>query len=247
MSGGRSRCTGSEGATMQSLRALGFTDRTPEYASTKLGYDMGGWELTAQEMVNRSMVPIVNVTGLLHTPRILSSIDIQMLQTFDQPEMAAAFLVFGLEQHKRDLKTLPAWWAMGEANLDLHPVVQERKKHEERMKAWRARPHCRIGVDHARLFRSQLRMAITELVGEDSARLFFDGQVLRIALADKEIAVLASGDAWPHAVSIPLNAETKLPSRFKRDTVTIGFFEGNLDWDNYRYSGAKEIWEGPLQ
>lgn len=244
MSGDRSLQTsaGIEGATMRSLRALGFTDRKPEYASTKIGFDIGGWELTAQEMVNLSMVQIVSVTGLLHTPRILADIQIQMLQTFEQPEMAAAFLVFGLDRHKRDLKTLPDWWSLGEANLDLHPVVQERKQHEERMKAWRARPHCRIGADHARLFRSQLRAAITDLVGEGSARLFFDGQVLRVVLANKEIAVLASGEAWPHAVSWPLNAMTKLPGRFKDHDVTLGFFEGNLDLENYRYSGATEVW-----
>jgi hypothetical protein len=242
MSGDRSLSTGVEGATIRSLRALGFTDRRPEYASTKLGYDMGGWDLTAQEMVNLSMVPIVSVTGLLHTPRILADIQIQMLQTFDQPEMAAAFLVFSLDQHKRDLKTLPDWWSLGEANLDLHPVVQERKEHEERMKAWRARPQCQMGVDHARLFRSQLRTAISELSGQANAQLFFDGQVLRVALPDKEIAVLASGEAWPHAVSWPLKAKTKLPSRFKDHHVTLGFFEGNLDLENYRYSGATELW-----
>lgn len=230
------------GTTMRSLRALGFTDREPEYSSTKLGYDMGGWELTAQEMVNLSMVPIVLVDGILRTQNSLSMIEIQMLQTFDQPEMAAAFLVFSLEKHKKNLKTLPDWWSLGEANLDLHPVVQERKQNEERMKAWRARPHCRMGADHARLFRSQLRTAISELVGEANARLFFDGQVLRFTLPDKEIAVLASGEAWPHAVSWPLNAETKLPGRFKGDVVTLGYFEGNLDLENYRYSGAAEIW-----
>jgi hypothetical protein len=231
-----------EGATMRSLRALGFTDRKPEYASTKLGYDMGGWELTAQEMANLSMVPIVNVTGLLHTPRILADIQIQMLQTFDQPKMAAAFLVFGLDRHKRDLKILPDWWSLGDENLDLHPVEQERKQHEERMQAWRARPHCRMAVDHARLFRRQLRAAITDLVSEESARLFFDGRVLRVVLADQEIAVLASGEAWPHAVAWPLNAETKLPGRFKDHDVTLGFFERNLDLENYRYSGATELW-----
>lgn len=242
MSGDRYLSTGVEGATMRSLRALGFTDRRPEYASTKLGYDMGGWELTAQEMVNLSMVPIVLVDGILRTQNSLSMIEIQMLQTFDQPEMAAAFLVFGLDRHKKNLKTLPDWWSLGEANLDLHPVVQERKQHDERMKAWRVRPHCRIGADHARLFRSQLRAAISELSKQANARLFFDGQVLRVTLPDKEIAVLGSGDAWPHAVSWPLNPETKLPGRFKGDVVTLGFFEGNLDLENYRYSGATEVW-----
>lgn len=227
---------------MRSLRVLGFTDREPQYARVKLGYDMGGWELSAQEMLNRHFAPIVSVTGLLRTRDVLADIEIQMKQTFDQPEMAAAFLVFILDQHKRHLKILPNWWSLGEANLNLHPVVQERKQHEERMKAWRARPHCRMKVDHARLFRSQLRAAISELVGEASARLFFDGQVLRAALPDKEIAVLASGEAWPHAVSWPVNAETKLPSRFKGDVVTLGFFEGNLDLENYRYSGATEVW-----
>lgn len=241
MSDDRSLSTGVEGATMRSLRALGFTDRIPEYASTKLGYDMGGWELTAQEMINLSMVPIVLVNGILRTQNSLSMIEIQMLQTFDQPEMAAAFLVFGLDRHKKNLKTLPDWWSLGEANLDLHPVVQERKQHEERMKAWRARPHCRIGADHARLFRRQLRAAISELSGQANARLFFDGQAIRLALSDKEIAVLASGEAWPHAVSWPLNAETRLPGRFKSDVVTLGFFDGHLDLENYRYSGATEI------
>lgn len=227
---------------MRSLRMLGFTDREPRYAQVRLGYDMGGWELSAQEMINRHFAPIVSVTGLLRTRDILVDIEIQMKQTFDQPEMAAAFLVFGLDRHKRDLKTVPDWWSLGEANLDLHPVVQERKQYEERMKAWRARPHCRMALDHARLFRRQLRTAITELGGDESAQLFFDGQVLRVALADKEIAVLASGKVWPHAVSWPLNAETKLPGRFKGDGVTLGFFEGNLDLENYRYSGATEIW-----
>ena len=61
-------------------------------------------------------------------------------------------------------------------------------------------------------------------------------------LEDKEIAVLASGEAWPHPVSLPLNPETRLPGRFKDDVVTLGFFDGNLDLENYRYSGATEVW-----
>ena len=230
-----------EGATMRSLRALGFTDRKPQYARTRIGYDMGGWELSAQEMLNRLFVPIVSVTGLLRTRDILADIEIEMQQTFDQPEMAAAFLVFILDQHKRHLKTLPNWWSLGEANLHLHPIMQKRKQHEERMKAWRARPHCRIEVDHARLFRSQLRTAISELVGEECARLYFDGQVLRVTLAEREIAVLASGEAWPHAVSWPLSAKVKLPGRFNNDPVTLGFFDGNLELEEYRYSGATAV------
>ena len=227
-----------EGATMRSLRSLGFADRTPEYASTKLGYDMGGWELSAQEMVNLSMVPIVSVTGLLHTQRIIADIEIQMLQTFDQPEKAAAFLVFSLDRHRNDLTVLPQWWSLGEENLHLHPVVQERERHEEHMRAWRARPHCRMEVDHARLFRRQLRDALKNLAGGKTALLSFDGQVLRVSLAGKDIAVLASGEAWPHCVSWPVSNETKLPGRFKEGSVTLGFFENKLDLANYRYSGA---------
>lgn len=226
---------------MRSLRVLGFADRTPEYASTKLGYDMGGWELSAQEMVNLSMVPIVNVTGLLHTQRILADIEIQMLQTFEQPELAAAFLVFSLDRHRDELTVLPDWWSLGEENLHLHPVVQERKRREEHMKAWRARPHCRMEVDHARLFRRQLREVMKEMAGEDTAFLSFDGQVLRVSLAGKNIAVLASGEAWPHGVVWPLTSATKLPGRFKGGTVTLGFFENELDLENYRYSGASTL------
>ena len=229
---------GKEGMTMRSLQALGFTDRPPDYASTKLGYDMGGWELDAQEMVNLSMVPIVNVTGILRTQRILADIEIQMLQTFDQPELAAAFLVFSLQSHRNDLKTLPEWWSLGEQNLHLHPVVQERQRYEEHVKAWRARPHCRMEIDHARLFRRQVRLAMKELAGAETAFLSFDGQVLRLALAGKEISALASGDAWPHEVSWPLTNALKLPGRFNGETITLGFFEGQLDFENYRYSGA---------
>lgn len=223
---------------MRALRALGFTERTPEYASTKVGYDMGGWELSAQEMVNLSMVPIVNVTGILNTRRIIANISIQMLKTFDQPEMAAAFLVFSLKRYRNDLQAIPDWWKLGEENLHLHPVVQQNKEREERMKAWQARPQCRIKKEHARLFRRELRAAMEELEGEETALLSFDGQVLRVELTGKKIATLAVGEGWPHDVSWPLTSATKLPGRFKGEIVTLGFWDDQLDFENYRYSAA---------
>lgn len=242
MSAGANTTGLAESLTMASLRALGFSDRQPEFTSIKLGYDMGGWDLTAQETVNRWMVPIVRVSGVIHTPRVLSQIDIEMLQTVEIPQQAAAFLVFGLRDHRDALSPLPSWWVIGEDNLDLHPLVQQQKQYEERMRAYRARPHCFINIEQARLFRRQLREAISALLGEDVAILTFNGQVLQASLVGRNIAVLASGDAWPHAVSWPLNSSTKLPGRFSSESVTLGYFEKTLDFENYRYSGATEVW-----
>jgi hypothetical protein len=221
--------------TMASLAALGFTARRPEYASVRLAYALTTGEIDAQEMVNLRMVPIVQISGVLRSLRATAMIDLQLLRSLGSPEEAAAWLVFGLQQHRDALVVLPSWWAVGEDNLELHPIVQKRKAAAERALAYGRRPRCEMPVDHARLFRRQLRAAQSELTGPTDVVVRFDGHVLRMTVNDKVISVVADGERWPHDVSFSLSPQTKLPGRFSGASVALGFFDQMLDFERYRY------------
>ncbi len=226
--------------TMAALKALGFLNQLPEFARNNLGFQMGSFELSAQEMVNLSMVPIVQISGVLQTPSVLAVIDLELRQGLKKPEEAAAWLVFGLQSYKRDLGLLPVWWAIGEASLHLHPVVKQRRRAKERAVTRTNSPHCVLDIDHAQLFRRQLRHALSQLSDSTDATMTFDGKLLSIEVAGKLVSVLAHGVAWPHAVRWGVTNETKLPARFKAPQVQIRYFDGQWDFENCRYT-AEEV------
>lgn len=226
--------------TMHCLAEVGFTPRQPEYAKVKLGYRLATVDLGAQEITNRWFVPIVSISAVLKSPRMLATLDLELPTNLIRPEEAAAFLVFGLQGYKNDLGPLPSWWSIGEASLHLHPVVQERKAAQKRAMAFARRPHCVLIGDHARLFRQHLRAAISELEGPAPAWVTFDGQVLCVKLQGRKVQALAQGDRWPIAVSWFVSQDIELPAGFKRRDVHLGYFEGNLDFGDFRYP-AEEV------
>jgi hypothetical protein len=220
---------------MFSLEDLGFTERTPEFSRLKLGFKLAVCELEAEPMVSLSMVPIVQVSGLLSTPRILATIDVQLRTDLRTTEEAAAWLVFGLQRLQKHLGPLPPWWSLGEASLHLHPVIQERRAMAERSRAWAARPHCTMEAGHARLFRRELREVIERHDNEVSSLVEFDGQVLRVHVVGATVSSLAEGDAWPVGILWKVSKHMKLPARFRGEQVSIGYFDGELDFDAHRY------------
>ena len=220
---------------MFSLEDLGFTQRTPEFSRFKLGFKLAACELGAEPMVNLSMVPIVQVSGLLSTPRILSIIDIQLWTDLRTPEEAAAWLVFGLQGLQKHLGPLPPWWSLGEASLHLHPVILRSREMAERSRARAARPHCTMEAGHARLFRRELREAIERHDNEVSSVVEFDGQVLRVHVEGATVSSLAEGEAWSVGILWKVSKHLKLPARFRGEQVSIGYFDGELDFDACRY------------
>lgn len=220
---------------MFSLEDLGFTDRAPEYASWRLGFGLSTCDISAEPMMNLSIASIVQVSGLLRTPRVLAIIDVQLPQDLNTPEEAAAWLVFGLQRFQKYLGPLPPWWALGEANLHRHPIVQKRLAAEARSQAWEARPQCRMNAEHARLFRRELRQMIERLEDDLLTYVNFDGEVLRLHAEDRTIRAFADGEPWPVVVQWKLDKLMTLPARFRGDQVSVGYFDGKLDFDGCRY------------
>ena len=228
--------------TMMSLMALGFTERPPEYSDFKLGFKLASVELDAQEMVSLRMVPVVQVSGLLQTTRVLAMIDVELLRNLTTPEEAAAWLVFALRRHEKNIWPLPTWWSLGEASLHLHPVVRQRKAAADRAIAFAARPHCRLEDDHARLFRRHLLDAVSRLTEMTEAVVTFDGDVLKVDINGSVVRAVGHGKPWPVSLLWPLSGTMKLPSRFTRPQVQLGYFDGTLDFERYNYPAR----ESPL-
>lgn len=225
--------------TMHCLAELSFTPRRPEYTRVKLGYKLVTVDLGAQEMTNRWLVPIVSISSVLKSPRTIAIIDVELPTNLYRPAEAAAFLVFGLQHLKNDLGPLPHWWEVGEASLHLHPVVQKQKAAKERAQAYTRRPHCVLIGDHARLFRQHLRAAISELEGPEVTWVTFDGHVLRVDVHGRKVQALAQGDGWQNAILWPVSPAMKLPARFTGPNVQLGYFEGQLDIDVFRYPAVE--------
>ena len=144
---------------------------------------------------------------------------------------AAAWLAWPLEnQLKGDLERVGklSWFAPGWVHYELLPWVQSRRAYERR-------PRCSVDRDWMRLARRKLREFIATVQDETLAEFTFDGQILRILLENKVIAVQARGNAWSDSVVLKVTDLRNLPERFTSESVGISFREGFLAIGSNRY------------
>jgi hypothetical protein len=223
--------------TLKSLLDLGFEMREPQYGMPSVGFRFEHLDLTASDGIGRYFHPVVFLSGVLDTGRILSMIESELPPDLETPEAAAAWTSYALKSSRGNLEPLPDWMTEGERHWELIPFVREQREYE-------ARPRCRIGRDYARVLRRDLQRAFANLTEEVEMVVDFDGRVLSIRLGGAVYEVIAEGEPWSDTIKIPVSPATKLPARFTSSSVEVSYFGGHFSIGGYRYNvtgGSDEI------
>lgn len=218
--------------TLDSLLRLGFQRRVDGFGEPTVSYRFPALDLLASDCINRAFVPVVLLSGVLSTGRVIANIHSELPRNLGTPAIAAAWVSYALKSHRSELVPLPEWMLDGERNWDALPFVRSQREYE-------ARPRCLIDREHARLLRRSLTEALSQLSRESVMTFHFDGRVLSVRVDGRSFATIATGDPWQSNYEISVTSETKLPARFISEDVEISFFDGAVRFDRYRY----DAWE----
>ena len=218
--------------TLVSLLALGFEIREPRFGEDSVGYRFGNCDLVATVTMGQRFRPVVALNGTVSTRRVLGMVDAEIPVDLDSPEAAAAWVSHVLKPHRADLGPLPTWFLEGEEHWELIP-------HVRRQRAYKLRPHCVMRREHARILRRDLRRALGLLKCQCDVMVDFDGRVLTLRVGGDRIAALATGRQWPKGINWAVSADTELPTRFAREWVEFGYFDGHLEFSSRRYPATE--------
>ena len=228
-------------ATLDSLKALGFTPRSTLSTTKAVGYRFLLVDLVASASCTIAGVPLVRLDGILDTGRTIGRIDYCIPPDLETASAAAGWVSYQLKSHRPDLEPLPAWFLEGEDRWDLVPPAVEERRIRERLEAYWACPKCFIDRDYARPLRRKLRTALSGLAGETAMEAGFDGRIFSIALDGQVHKVAASGDRWPSSYRVTVSAATRLPGRFRSPEVVVSVFEDHLRLAGHRLGPCEAV------
>ena len=220
--------------TLDSLIALGFDNREPQFGMETVGYRFVHLDLVASHGMNMYARYVVRLSGVVNTGRTLGTVDSQMPPDLGSASAAAAWVSYALQSYRSELEPLPDWFVEGERSWDLIPFVAEQR-------AYQARPKCFIDRDYARPIRRNLLEEMSRLAGETKMTFSFDGRVLSIVLCGRLHEVIASGDSWQSSYQVIVSPETTLPARFMDSMVEVSVFEDYLRLDGHRLGLCEAI------
>ncbi len=217
-------------STWNVLRAIGFT----EIDGCRLCFDFGNFQLEAVQGITLLAVPVVQISGVLSSDRIIAMVSHDLPSELESYEQGLAFLTYYLRRHVRHLSRVPDWLHEGTHYQHLLPWERERA-------AYRARPHCLVQREWLRVALKTLAKRLAT-VSDDAAVTFqFDGGVLTIRCAGKPIAMAGEGDPWPRSYAVEAGSIRKLPTRLMQENVEISIWERSLVVGNRRYSVLDEL------
>ncbi len=248
----------SSSSTLETLLELGFEDRPPEIQISPASrwmvpehirspvvsvcYRFDNFDLVASPMTKRSGQEVVQLNGVIETPRSWTEVQGEIPADLRSASEAAAFVSYALQFQRSKLEPLPEWFIEGERNRD---IVYARTDPEglERRRAYEAAPKCFIEREYARPLRRILSREISRLLDEESVEMTFsfDGQVLSIERQGHTERVVASGDSWPSQYRVVVTPESKLPARFNRYKVEVSVFEGFVRFDRVRFGPCEAV------
>lgn len=228
--------TDPEKSTWEVLRSLGF-DRDPQVISDPpggLSYDFGNLRLSASVCVNLRAQPIVLLSGVMQAPRSPGEVSCELPRQAESWEQAVAWVTWALDNHVGGIfqPTSPVTW-LEQGRSYIHMLPWERAR-----AAYKARPHCGVHCDWARVALRKLAEEIDRADSDTRVTLRFDGEVLKIWCADVLIAVPASGAPWAIGYSLGARTLRRLPKRLTTQMVEFSIWDSALTIGNWRYSGA---------
>jgi hypothetical protein len=199
-----------------------------------LSYDFGASKLSASHVLGRYFEEVVYFTGWIMTNRTMGEINFEMPLRIASLELCAAWIVWHLDKKAKIPSNMAPWLDLGRQNLHLLPWEMERTR---RLKSCENRLHCSIQRDWLKLALRSLAAILAECPDYEMVDLSFDGRVMTLACAGKNVIVGAEGSAWTNVFTIPVSSFRRLPKRLMNACVEVCIMDGNLSIDRYRYTG----------
>lgn len=218
---------------MRVLRECGWVpdpDRTRADGPT-LKYDFGNFELSAAVFFSeRFCQAVVFLKGGPNCIAIDDVVAFEIAEFVESREQAIALIWYCIRRHRPAI--VPTWLEEGK---DLQHLLPWRREAE----AYARRPKAVVDRVWMRPLGQRLREAAIAAVAEDRCVVHFDGTTVRFDLPERRLIVQADGpEPWVEPVTVSLQALTRLPKRWMKETVEISLWDGHLLIGNVRFQTA---------
>jgi hypothetical protein len=228
-------------ATWDALQHFGFQHDGDVYSDggPGLSFDFGRFKLSAGRMMNLQMKDVVSFSGVVSTPRTISSIEFEMPLRVESYEQCAAWIAWNFNaQMPRREKVIPRdktdFLVYGMQYLSLLPW-------ERRKAAYESRPRCSIERTWLRQGLNSIQKHIDLVELESNVIFSFDGGVLLFRGENWTIPMPATGVAWPEIYQIEVKNFCQFPSRLMNAAVEVSIRDGNLHLGNRLYRGVTVV------
>jgi hypothetical protein len=231
-------------ATMDALRIFGFVPDSDVMSDgcPGMSYDFGGFKLTAGQFLTLEMREVVSFSGMYRTANALGMIEFDIPRRVESNEQCAAWIAWQLNhQLPRRAKLISRgksdWLTYGLQHQDTLPWVRQQA-------AYAARPHCSVSREWVRLALTTLVKHLAAVSGDAQVEFSFDGAVLSIRCAEKNlISLAAEGLPWPDRYIAFAERFREPPGRFMRETVELSIWEDRLTIGGRRYGPVTKAGE----
>jgi hypothetical protein len=225
-------------STWVSLHNLGFVEDRSVISDPPpgLSFDFGYFKLEASRLVNRSMRPIVMLSGMAASERSIGDLQTELPLEVESMEQAKAFVAWcfdRLTDSNAPSRFEPKWIEEGRQHSSLLPWNRN-------LAAYKSRPCCYVESDWARVAFKKLATKLATLDHETAVTFSFDGELLTIRSKEMTIVVQAEGSPWSKSYSIKAGSLWALPNRLSA-TVGVSVWKSALEIGNRRYEGVVPI------
>lgn len=205
------------------LPELGFEEDWTQIADRQPGYsrDFNQVKIRAVEIMSRYFQPVFSFWGTEVTSRSMGEISFEVPVEVESFEHAVAWITFCLDRSFQPLLESPSWLSQGREWADCLPWMQRQREYE-------TRPQCRVEREWMRIAARRIGKALNGSNAGARVSISFDGSVLRIGSPGLEIALTATGPAWPAHYSVMLDDIHKLTRRLMQSEIEIGIWDGKL-------------------
>jgi hypothetical protein len=221
--------------TWEALQVLGFlADPKVQWSDMAPGhsFDFGTFRLEVRFFYNLTFRKVASFSGLISGPRSITQISFEMPFEVESVEQCAAWIARNLDNQGAAQLRAP-WLEMGREHQDTLPWVR-------RSAAYKARPHCYVQRDWARIAFKDLRNIAETADDQMIASFGFDGAVLTVQCGKHLIPIPAEGLAWPSRFTVPAAHLKNLPTRLMSERIGFSVFEGKLSIANRVFDALQE-------
>ena len=226
-------------STWSLLKSIGFTECENVYSDNQKGLviTIGKCQLHVTIGYNRWWQECALLMGILRTPRTITNVETELPTEFESREEGLAWVSWSLDKRgelanefSRDEFGGDLFNALSEGRNHFHllPWEKKRAQYERERAEYEKRPHCLIKREWVKVGLRELSSQL-ELMEDETPVVFqFDGEVLKISVADKFIVMPAQGKDWPNRYSIAVGNFRCLPKRLMDPMVVFSIWESRL-------------------